>query len=90
MLCFDYRLESRLESKFQMITLLAHLHSVKGIELDFRFNHFPYNSYCKKQKGKFESVPLSNPNWCRELHQFEPLVTRFSRDMRLKYEERHR
>ena len=34
--------------------------------------------------SKFESVPLSNPNWCRELHQFEPLVTRFARDMRLK------
>lgn len=46
MLCFDYRLES----KFQMITLLAHVHSAKGFELDFRFQHFPYNSYSKKER----------------------------------------
>ncbi len=39
-----------------------------------------------KDEDKFESVPLSNPNWCRELHQFEPLVTRFARDMRLNME----
>ncbi len=40
------------------------------------------------KRTKFESVPLSNPNWCRELHQFEPLVTRFARDMRLKMDFR--
>jgi hypothetical protein len=33
---------------------------------------------------KFENVPFSNTNWCRELHQFEPSVTRFTRGMRLK------
>jgi hypothetical protein len=37
-----------------------------------------------KDEDKFESVSLSNPNWCRELHQFEPLVTRFARDMRIR------
>jgi hypothetical protein len=38
----------------------------------------------KSQSRKFEIVPLSNPNWCRELHQFEPLVTRIARNKRLR------
>ena len=47
--------------------------------------------YIKGYAGEvmFENVPFSNPNWCRELHQFEPLATFFARDMRLKYGNKH-
>ena len=33
---------------------------------------------------RVDKIAPSNPNWCRERHQFEPLAARFARDMRLK------
>ncbi len=36
------------------------------------------------KRVKFENIQFSNPDWCRELHQFEQSVAHFTRDMRLK------